>query len=122
MTHDEGACYAPSGVNVVCTAKSHSYSPGHHAHCFVLKILLCPQCSRPPHHLLFGFFLTADIYGSSIFLTHWGRRDSDHKSNTAFTPDNYTQEYVHPMQDKGWLHLIEGHPCYTPGKVRIAGP
>ncbi|KAG2424862.1 hypothetical protein HYH02_015125 [Chlamydomonas schloesseri] len=69
MTHDEGACYAPT-----------------------------------------------EIYKSSIFLTHWGRRDADHKSNTAFTPDNYTQEYVHPMQENGWLHLIEGHPCYTPEK------
>ncbi len=61
----------------------------------------------------------AEIYKSSIFLTHWGRRDADHKSNTAFTPDNYTQEYLHPMQENGWLHLIEGHPCYTPGKVRV---
>lgn len=28
------------------------------------------------------------------------------------------QEYRHPMQPHGWLHLIAGHPCYTPGKVR----
>ncbi|GLI60030.1 hypothetical protein VaNZ11_002095 [Volvox africanus] len=69
MTHDEGACYAPT-----------------------------------------------EIYGSSIFLTHWGRTDLHHESNTAFTPDNYTQEYVHPEQPKGWMHLIQGHPCYTPGK------
>lgn len=44
MTHDEGACYAPT-----------------------------------------------DIYKASIFLTHWGRMDARHESNTAFTPDNYTQ-------------------------------
>ncbi|KXZ54467.1 hypothetical protein GPECTOR_4g532 [Gonium pectorale] len=69
MTHDEGACYAPT-----------------------------------------------EIYNSSIFLTHWGRTDGEHASNTAFTPDNYTQEYVHPRQPDGWLHLIKGHPCYTPGK------
>ena len=134
MSHDEGACYAPT-----------------------------------------------DIYNASIFLTHWGRTDLEHESNTAFTPDNYTQvgrsqleavpylthtaaitamlnpiscfhttrlliphiqsthariiffhiihtlipylhtihtqEYHHSMQPGGWLRLIKGHPCYTPGKV-----
>eukprot|EP00798_Chlamydomonas_sp_ICE-L_P015005 gene15005-21073_t len=70
MTHDEGACYAPT-----------------------------------------------EIYNSSIFLTHWGRMDKEHRSNTAFTPDNYTQEHSHPeWQPDGWLNLIEGHACYTPGK------
>lgn len=59
----------------------------------------------------------AEIYDVSIMLTHWGRMDLHHESNTAFTPDNYSQEYEHPMQPGGWLHLIKGHPCYTPGKV-----
>ncbi|KAG1671014.1 hypothetical protein FOA52_014258 [Chlamydomonas sp. UWO 241] len=69
MSHDEGACYAPS-----------------------------------------------DFYNESIFLTHWGRTDLVHESNTAFTPDNYTQEYEHPLQPGGWLRLLKGHPCFTPGK------
>ncbi|KAG2486464.1 hypothetical protein HYH03_014911 [Edaphochlamys debaryana] len=69
MTHDEGACYAPS-----------------------------------------------EIYNVSTMLTHWGRTDPNHASNTAFTPDNYTQEFEHPEQPGGWLRLIQGHPCHTPGK------
>jgi hypothetical protein len=36
-------------------------------------------------------YAPTDIYRSSIFLTHWGRTDLEHESNTAFTPDNYTQ-------------------------------
>ena len=36
-------------------------------------------------------YAPADIYNASIFLTHWGRTDLEHESNTAFTPDNYTQ-------------------------------
>ncbi|KAJ9511447.1 hypothetical protein QJQ45_029894, partial [Haematococcus lacustris] len=69
MTHDEGACYAPT-----------------------------------------------EIFNSSIFLTHWGRLDLRHRSNTAFTPDNYTQEYVYSNQPNGWLRTIQGHPCYDPVK------
>ncbi|GFR49029.1 hypothetical protein Agub_g11051, partial [Astrephomene gubernaculifera] len=69
MTHDEGACYAPT-----------------------------------------------EIYNTSILLTHWGRTDPSHTSNTAYTPDNYTQEFLHPQQPGGWLGRIAGHPCYTPGK------
>ena len=41
------------------------------------------------------------------------------RSNTAFTPDNYTQEHTHDQEmPEGWLHRIKGHPCFTPGKVR----
>ncbi len=33
----------------------------------------------------------------------WGRLDLQHESNTAFTPDNYTQNYHHPEMDpRGW--------------------
>ena len=60
---------------------------------------------------------------ASIMLTHWGRMDPGHRSNTAFTPDNYTQEYVHrDMQPQGWLRVIQGHPCYLPGKVGPCPP
>ncbi|GFH09433.1 EGF-like domain-containing protein, partial [Haematococcus lacustris] len=57
-----------------------------------------------------------EIFNSSIFLTHWGRLDLHHRSNTAFTPDNYTQEYVYSNQPNGWLKTIQGHPCYDPVK------
>ncbi|KAK9805353.1 hypothetical protein WJX73_005210 [Symbiochloris irregularis] len=56
----------------------------------------------------------------SIILSHWGRKDLEHQSNTAFSADNYTEEYVHPeWSPDGWLHLIKGHPCYDPGKDLI---
>ena len=32
--------------------------------------------------------------------------------------DNYTQEFEHSeYAPDGWLHLIDGHPCYDPEKV-----
>lgn len=37
-----------------------------------------------------------DIYQHSIILTHWGRMDPEHTSNTAFAPDNYSQPWVDP--------------------------
>ncbi|KAL6758481.1 exostosin-like glycosyltransferase [Haematococcus lacustris] len=61
-----------------------------------------------------------EIFNSSIFLTHWGRLDLHHRSNTAFTPDNYTQEYVYSNQPNGWLKTIQGHPCYDPVKASAA--
>ncbi|KIZ06152.1 exostosin-like glycosyltransferase [Monoraphidium neglectum] len=60
-----------------------------------------------------------EVYTTSIILTHWGRLDLDHRSNTAFVADNYTQERrdpASPLTKDGWTHLITGHPCYTPGK------
>lgn len=62
-----------------------------------------------------------DIYQLSIILTHWGRTDPDHSSNTAFAADNYSQPWVDPAhkgyENVSWTELIKGHPCYTPGKV-----
>lgn len=42
------------------------------------------------------------------------------RSNTAFTPDNYTQEHV-DVDERGWMHLYAGRPCYDPAKVRALG-
>eukprot|EP00891_Asterochloris_glomerata_P004390 jgi/Astpho2/4390/Aster-00009 len=53
----------------------------------------------------------------SIMLTHWGRKDLLHTSNTAYTGDNYTEEHVStPWRPSGWRRDIVGHPCYDPGK------
>ncbi|KAK9846201.1 hypothetical protein WJX84_000412 [Apatococcus fuscideae] len=52
-----------------------------------------------------------------IILTHWGRLDEDHSSNTAYGDDNYTQELQHPeWAPEGWTKLIRGHACYDPEK------
>eukprot|EP00798_Chlamydomonas_sp_ICE-L_P023547 gene23547-9071_t len=52
----------------------------------------------------------------SIWLTHWGRMDLDHTSNSAFLPDNYTMDTKSPRQPNGWRHKIAGHACYNPVK------
>jgi hypothetical protein len=58
------------------------------------------------------------VANTSIILTHWGRLELNHSSNTAYGFDNYTFEFTHKtLQPDGWLHHISGHPCYTPGKV-----
>ncbi|BDA44351.1 probable glucuronosyltransferase [Coccomyxa sp. Obi] len=55
---------------------------------------------------------------SSIILSHWGRKDVNHTSNSAYLPwDNYTQEIVHPeWWPQGYTHHIRGHACYEPMK------
>ncbi|KAK9805311.1 hypothetical protein WJX73_000673 [Symbiochloris irregularis] len=56
----------------------------------------------------------------SIILSHWGRRDVKHVSNTAFPADNYSSEYVHPeWSPNGWTNIIKGHACYDPDKDLI---
>ncbi|GAX80494.1 hypothetical protein CEUSTIGMA_g7932.t1 [Chlamydomonas eustigma] len=58
-----------------------------------------------------------EIYENSTILTHWGRLDPDHKSNTAFEWDNYSKPVTHEEYlPQGWEHMIRGHPCYRPDK------
>lgn len=52
----------------------------------------------------------------SIWLTHWGRMDIDHVSNTGFTADNYSMDVFSWRQPEGWRVKIKGHPCYDPNK------
>ena len=48
-------------------------------------------------------------------------QDLDHESNSAYGADNYTEEYYHPeWSPDGWTHIIKGHACYDPTKVRQA--
>eukprot|EP00775_Hariotina_reticulata_P012387 gene12387-12521_t len=68
-----------------------------------------------------------EVYNHSIILTHWGRMDADHTSNTAYELDNYsTVKFDNYSQHLGmgspdskpisWTELTAGHACYTPGK------
>ncbi len=43
--------------------------------------------------------------------------DRDHKSATAFIPDNYNIDQVCQSQPNGWVNFTLGHPCYDPTKV-----
>ncbi len=49
-----------------------------------------------------------EVATNSIILTHWGRMDLNHTSNTAFTSDNYTFDWVHAqLQPEGWTKYIQ---------------
>jgi hypothetical protein len=53
----------------------------------------------------------------SIWLTHWGRTDLNHTSNSAHAGDNYTFEIVSPRLPNGWLSSTsKAHPCYRPDR------
>ncbi|GLI69226.1 hypothetical protein VaNZ11_013715 [Volvox africanus] len=68
-----------------------------------------------------GCWMPTEIYNTSIVLSHWGRMDEDHVSGTAWGYDNYTSplDSWPPYFDGDWRTIIEGHPCYTPGKDLI---
>ena len=48
------------------------------------------RCSAVLHCSVLRRVPPSEIYNTSIMLTHWGRMDLDHQSNTAYVPDNYT--------------------------------
>jgi hypothetical protein len=59
-----------------------------------------------------------EVYNNSIMLTHWGRMDPNHESNTAYSWDNYSQPASHPeWQPIEWTQGWRGRPCYNPEKV-----
>jgi hypothetical protein len=53
-------------------------------------------------------------------LTHWGRLDLNHTSNTAYLPDDYSNGIKWPgvLDGEDVKTLYEGHACYDPVKVR----
>ncbi|GIL93384.1 hypothetical protein Vretimale_17471 [Volvox reticuliferus] len=63
-------------------------------------------------------YMPTEIYRNSIMLTHWGRMDLNHTSNTAYFPDNYSGSvhWTGVMDGKDVKTLYEGHPCYDPNK------
>ncbi|KXZ53466.1 hypothetical protein GPECTOR_7g916 [Gonium pectorale] len=62
-----------------------------------------------------------NVLNSSIWLTHWGRLDPDHKSQSAFAEDSYDTDFRNPLQPEGYRVHIQGHPCYNPDKARARG-
>ena len=61
-------------------------------------------------------YAPTEIYNTSIMLTHWGRKDLEHSSNTGWDPDNYNNPVIMKgYQETDWREIIKGHPCYTPG-------
>ncbi|KAG2493469.1 hypothetical protein HYH03_008286 [Edaphochlamys debaryana] len=63
-------------------------------------------------------YMPTEIYNTSIMLTHWGRMDLNHTSNTAYRADFYSQPLEWPgvLDGKDVRTLYEGHPCYDPRK------
>ncbi|KXZ50749.1 hypothetical protein GPECTOR_15g434 [Gonium pectorale] len=52
-----------------------------------------------------------------VMLSHWGRTDFPHASNTAYGQDNYSQPLEHPSHPgdwRQWTSLV--HPCFDPTK------
>lgn len=62
-------------------------------------------------------WLPSEVFNTSIILTHWGRMEMNHTSNTAYAADNYDADFRHPqLQPTDWREIIRGHPCYDPKK------
>ncbi|MEW5310146.1 MAG: hypothetical protein WDW38_001973 [Sanguina aurantia] len=58
-----------------------------------------------------------EAYDNSIVLTHWGRLDVHHQSNSAYFYDNYTKPMYHKEWAPGdWRDLIKDHVCFDPHK------
>ncbi|KAG2455017.1 hypothetical protein HYH02_000842 [Chlamydomonas schloesseri] len=57
-----------------------------------------------------------NIVNNSIWLTHWGRMELNHTSNTAYLLDKYDRDTPTLLQPDGFVHLFKGHPCYNPDK------
>ncbi|KAL6761490.1 exostosin-like glycosyltransferase [Haematococcus lacustris] len=53
----------------------------------------------------------------SVIISHWGRMDFPHGSNTSYGADNYTHNAAHPDWPNGWIEWSSGaHPCHDPEK------
>lgn len=58
------------------------------------------------------------VMRNATLLTHWGRKDANHTSGTAYDADNYSLNLTHQIyQPEGHLHKIGNFPCYDPQKV-----
>ena len=40
--------------------------------------------------------MPTEVYNTSMVLSHWGRLDLDHRSNSAYVHDNYSYPLVWP--------------------------
>ena len=58
-----------------------------------------------------------------IILSHWGRKDANHTSNTAYSADDYSVKFTDAWQKEDWTRIHSSpkqHPCYDPTKVRTS--
>ncbi|GIL69673.1 hypothetical protein Vretifemale_506 [Volvox reticuliferus] len=61
-------------------------------------------------------YVWKDIW-PGVMLSHWGRTDFPHASNTAYSQDNYSLPLHHPLHPGDWLeHTSKAHPCFDPEK------
>ncbi|MEW5312044.1 MAG: hypothetical protein WDW38_003706 [Sanguina aurantia] len=74
---------------------------------------------RVRHHRRSGrrLNLGTPLSMQGIMLTHWGRMDFPHFSNTGYGADNYSLEFEHRELPGGFLATTsQAHPCYDPVK------
>lgn len=59
------------------------------------------------------------VLRNATLLVHWGRKDINHTSGTAYDADNYDLDVFHELwQPEGHRHKLGNFSCYDPGKVR----
>ncbi|KAL4428361.1 hypothetical protein ABPG75_002450 [Micractinium tetrahymenae] len=60
----------------------------------------------------------------AVLLTHWGRTDIGHASNTGYGADNYTYEASHPVwSPEGCCkEKLGDYPCFNPEKDLVIPP
>ena len=59
----------------------------------------CHNDAIPTHtrsHIAGACYMPTEVYKTSIVLSHWGRLDLDHRSNSAYVHDNYSYPLVWP--------------------------
>ncbi|GLI62946.1 hypothetical protein VaNZ11_005800 [Volvox africanus] len=59
------------------------------------------------------------LYDTSIVLSHWGRMDVNHTSNSAYHQDNYSgvmDRAFYKWRGTDFQDRIKGHVCYDPNK------
>jgi hypothetical protein len=63
------------------------------------------------------------VLRNATILTHWGRKDLNHTSGTAYDSDVYSQEIYHPQyQPEGHLYKLGNYSCYDPKKDLVIPP
>ncbi|KAG7674943.1 hypothetical protein Ndes2526A_g07692 [Nannochloris sp. 'desiccata'] len=63
------------------------------------------------------------VLRNATILTHWGRKDLNHTSGSAYDSDVYSKEVIHPVyQPEGHLHKLGSYPCYDPKKDLVIPP